>query len=264
MASLWERMGGEAKIKPMLDYAYDRYSTDPLSAYTFGKGKGGNHGDADMIKKHVLDFFSAGIGGGAAYAGRDMTACHVGLGIDEVAYHGLTACFLEAFEKFGTGGRKEWCEVLAILVSLHDPVMGDSNPAPKAASGDSLWDRMGGEGKIRPMLDDAYDQYSTNPLSAYTFGAGKAGNHGDAGKIKEHVFTFFSAGIGGGHAYAGRDMVSCHAGLKIDEVAYYQLNYCFLRAFEKHKTGGRAEWCECLAILNSLHDQVMEKTNDIV
>jgi len=271
MASLWERMGGETKIKPMLDYAYGRYSTDPLSAYTFGAGKAGNHGDPDMIKKHVFDFFSAGIGGGAAYAGRDMTACHVNLGIDEVAYHGLTACFLEAFEKFGTGGRQEWGEVLAILLSLHDPVMGDTNPAPTPASSDSLWDRMGGELKIKPCLDDAYDcpsepnlGYSTNPLTAYTFGPGKAGNHGDHDKIKQHVHDFFSAGIGGGHAYVGRDMVACHAGLKIDEVAYFQLNYCFLRAFEKHKTGGRAEWCECLAILNSLRDQVMEKTNDTV
>merc|ERR1719181_2224570 len=112
------------------------------------------------------------------------------------------------------------------------------------------------------MLDTAYDLYSTNALTAYTFGAGKAGNHGDAGLIKEHVLNFFSAGTGGTRpAYAGRDMASSHAGLKIDEVAYFQLTYCFLKAFEQHGTGGRAEWCECLAILNSLKDQVMEKTN---
>lgn len=261
---MWERMGGEAKIKPMLDDAYARYSTDPLSGYTFGKGVAANHGDADLIKKHVLDFFSAGIGGGAAYTGRDMTEAHKNLGIDEVAYHGLTACFLECFEKHGTGGRKEWCEALAIMVSLHDPVMGDTNPPPKAGEG-SLWDRMGGEAKIKPMLDTAYDMYSTNALTAYTFGPGKAGNHGDPAKIKEHVYNFFSAGTGGNAPpYAGRSMEDAHAGLKIDEVAYFQLNCCFLWAFDKHQTGGRAEWCEALAILNSLHDPVMAKTNDVV
>jgi len=264
MATLWERMGDEAQIKPMLDYAYDRYSTDPLSGYTFGKGVAGNHGDPDLIKKHVLAFFSAGIGGGATYEGRDMTKAHENLNIDEVAYHGLTACFLEAFDKFKTGGRAEWNECLAVMKSLHDPVMGTTNKNPEKGS-TPLWERMGGELKIKPMLDRAYDLYSTNELTEYTFGPGKAGNHGDAAKIKEHVYNFFSAGTGGNApAYAGRDMATAHAGLKIDEVAYYQLNYCFLKAFAEHGTGGRAEWCECLDILNSLHDQVMEKTNDTV
>jgi len=142
--------------------------------------------------------------------------------------------------------------------------MGDTNVKEPPKGDGSLWDRMGGEAKIKPMLDAAYDRYSTDPLSAYTFGAGVAKNHGDADAIKKHVLGFFSAGIGGPHPYEGRDMGTCHAGLKIDEVAYYQLTYCFLQQFEKHGTGGRAEWCEALAIMNSLHDSVMEKTNDDV
>merc|ERR1712046_370840 len=119
--------GGEEKIRPMLDYAYSRYSTDPLTTYTFQKGVAQNTCDPDHIKNAVITFFSAGIGGPFKYEGKDMTAAHADMGIDEVAYHALNACFLEAMEKFGTGDRKEWNEVLGILLSLKEPVMGTTN-----------------------------------------------------------------------------------------------------------------------------------------
>merc|ERR1719265_1121712 len=187
-----------------------------------------------------------------------MTEAHVNQGIDDVAYHALNSCFLETMEKHKTGGRKEWNEVLAILLSLKGPVMGTTNN-PSYPKGDgSLWDRMGGEAKVKPMLDAAYDRYSSDPLSAYTFAKGLANNTGDPGHIKEKVLKFFSAGIGGPYEYDDKSMQDCHAGLGIDEVAYYQLTYCFLQSFDKFQTGGRGEWNECLAIMNSLHDAVME------
>ena len=61
----------------------------------------------------------------------------------------------------------------------------------------SLWDRMGGEATIKPMVSDIYDRHCTDPLTKDFFGGGKFENTGDHDKIKELVFRFFSAGIGG-------------------------------------------------------------------
>merc|ERR1719453_2923360 len=134
---------------------------------------------------------------------------------------------------------------------------------PAAPEGQSLWDRMGGESKIRPLCNDLYTMHSTDPLTAPWFGAHVKGNIRTADQIKENVFTFFSAGIGGHFEYKGNDMKTAHMHMKIPNHAFHALTNHVFVGMEKHKTGGSAERDEVWDILMSLRDDVMAGTNTL-
>merc|ERR1719181_2394699 len=112
---------------------------------------------------------------------------------------------------------------------------------------------------MRPLCNELYTLHSTDPLSAPWF-AGKPGaspgegrnlegNRRTADEVKENVFTFFSAGIGGPHEYKGNDMKTAHMHMNID-------NHAFV-GMEKHKTGGVREREEVYDILWSLREDVI-------
>merc|ERR1711959_581273 len=150
--SLWERMGGEKQIRPLCNYLYELHSTDPLTAPWFGKCAG-NIRTPDEVKENVFTFFSSGIGGPHKYEGRDMKEAHKHMKIDKHAFHALTNHVFVGMEKFKTGGSQEREEVYDILWSLRPDVMDgtEKNADTPMKSEKSLWERMGGEEKIRPL-----------------------------------------------------------------------------------------------------------------
>jgi len=251
--SLWERMGGEAKIRPLCNDLYDMHASDPLTAKWFGAHVDGNCRTANEVKENVFTFFSSGIGGPHEYKGNDMKVAHQHMKIDKHAFHALTNHVLVGMERHQTGGRAEREEVYEILMSLKPDVLHGTNVAAEV----SLWDRMGGEAKIRPLCNDLYDMHASDPLTADWFGAHVDGNRRSPDEVKENVFTFFSSGIGGPHEYKGNDMKVAHQHMKIDQHVFHALTNHVLVAMERHKTGGKTEREEVYAILMSLKPDVM-------
>merc|ERR1719197_1835564 len=133
---------------------------------------------------------------------------------------------------------------------------------PAAKSDKSLWDRMGGESQIRPLCNYLYELHSTDPLTAPWFG-NCPGNIRTPDQIKENVFTFFSAGIGGPHEYKGNDMKTAHMHMNIDNHAFHALTNHVFVGMEKHKTGGIREREEVYDILWSLREDVMAGTEKL-
>jgi len=266
--SLWVRMGSEEKVRPLCNYLYELHSTDPLTAPWFGSHVKGNKRTADEIKENVFTFFSSGIGGPHEYKGQDMKATHEHMKISNAAFHALTNHVFVGMEKHKSGGDEEREEVYDILMSLRPDVMYGTEQkkteVPKPEK--SLWDRMGGEEKIRPLCNYLYELHSTDPLTSKWFGShlggpqNVPGNKRTADEIKENVFTFFSAGIGGPHEYKGNDMVTTHKHMRILKHAFHALTNHVMVGMEKHKTGGDAEREEVLAILMSLRPDVMYGT----
>ena len=126
----------------------------------------------------------------------------------------------------------------------------------------SLYDRMGGENTLRPMCNDLYSLHVNDPLTAAWYPTSSNWNDRSADEVKEHVFTFFSSGIGGPHKYEGRNMVETHKKMRemkpITEGAFLVICYHVMSMMEKHKAGGEAEREEVLGILQSLKSQVMD------
>jgi alkane 1-monooxygenase len=264
ITTLWDRMGGEAKIRPLCDDLYEMHATDPLTAKWFGPHVQGNKRTAEQVKENVFTFFSAGIGGPHTYKGNNMKAAHAHMRIDRHAFHALTNHVLVGMEKHQTGGPAEREEVYDILMSLRLDVMhgteNSTSAKPKPKPTQSLWERMGGESKIRPLCNELYEMHTTDPLTASWFGPHVQGNKRTAEQVKENVFTFFSAGIGGPHTYKGNDLKAAHAHMKIDRHAFHALTNHVLVGMEKHQTGGPAEREEVYDILMSLRPDVMHGT----
>src|SRR6188768_1704612 len=95
----------------------------------------------------------------------------------------------------------------------------------------SLYQRLGGETRVRKIVNDILDKNLSNPLIGHHF------RSIDMNKLKQLVFEFFSMGTGGPHHYTGRDMPSSHAGLNITEGDFLSANDDTLKALEENGIG---------------------------
>jgi len=123
--SLWDRMGGLDKITPLVSDVYDRHASDPLSRDWFGPDKFTNNGNPDFVKRHILEFLSAGIGGPLEYTGRSMLEAHKGMDIPLDAFHAIIFHMVEGMEAHQTGTPEDRHTISAILRSLEADVRGD-------------------------------------------------------------------------------------------------------------------------------------------
>ena len=125
-------------------------------------------------------------------------------------------------------------------------------PVQKATKTASLYERLGGEAKVRKIVNDILDKNYNNPDIGHYF------RKVDMNNLKQLVFEFFSMGTGGPHKYTGRDMRTSHADLKINEEDFEKGNIDVLRALEENGVR-EAERNEVIAILNSLKHDVIER-----
>jgi hemoglobin len=121
----------------------------------------------------------------------------------------------------------------------------------KATKVASLYERLGGEAKVRKIVNDILDKNFNNPDIGHYF------HKVDMRNLKQLVFEFFSMGTGGPHRYTGRDMRSSHTDLKINNEDFEKANIDVLLALEENGVG-EAERNEVIAILDSLKHDVVE------
>jgi truncated hemoglobin YjbI len=114
----------------------------------------------------------------------------------------------------------------------------------------TLYERLGGEAKVRKIVNDTLDKNLHNPAIGSYF------QKVDMENLKRLVFEFFSMGTGGPHKYTGRDMTNAHANLKITEADYNSSNDDLLEALEENGVG-EEEQREVIAILDTLKGHVI-------
>ena len=115
-ASLYERLGGGARIAAILDDVVERHVVNPKLAPRFA-GK-----DLPRLKQLAAQFFCAGAGGPQRYEGRTLAATHAGMNVSEeelVATIDDIVAALQAHEV----APAEVNEVVAILYSLKGEVL---------------------------------------------------------------------------------------------------------------------------------------------
>ena len=114
----------------------------------------------------------------------------------------------------------------------------------------SLFERLGGEEKVRKIVNDVLDRNYDNPLIGHHF------QKVDLNKLKQLVFEFFSMGTGGPHQYSGRDMRSAHNGLNITKDDFERANLDTILALRENGVG-EAEINEVIGILDSMRRDVI-------
>jgi len=117
----------------------------------------------------------------------------------------------------------------------------------------TLYERLGGRERIAGIANDLIDLHLANPLIKSRFERLDADG---IRKVKRHVTDFFCAGSGGPGDYTGRDMVTTHKGMNINEQELVAAIDDVVTAMEKN--GAAPTECnEVVAILYSLKGQVV-------
>ncbi|MCM2282555.1 MAG: group 1 truncated hemoglobin [Bdellovibrionaceae bacterium] len=112
----------------------------------------------------------------------------------------------------------------------------------------SLYDRLGGAGGVRTIVDDFYDRVAEHPRIQF-FRGGKYAKV-DQDKLKKHLVDFIGSATGGPQKYTGRDMTSAHAAMKITAAEFEALTQELSATLDRHKIGHK-EKLEILQIVSS-------------
>lgn len=114
--SLFEKLGGTAGITKIVDDVVDTHIQNPAIANRF-KPYLKTPERLAVIKKHTVDFFSAGSGGNVEYTGRDMVTTHTGMNISRGEYMEVMDDIMLVLDKHNIDEEAKK-EVLTILWSL--------------------------------------------------------------------------------------------------------------------------------------------------
>lgn len=97
--SLYERLGGAAGIKPLVDDIVEAHMNNPIIKERFVPYREKPEQLA-AIKKHICDFFGAGSGGLEQYTGREMQIAHQGMNITEEEYTATVEDIMGVLDKY--------------------------------------------------------------------------------------------------------------------------------------------------------------------
>ena len=106
--SLYERLGGEAAIKAVVDQFVANVGADTRINQYFANA------DLDRLKGHLVNQIGQAGGGPQVYTGRDMKTTHAGMGIDDPAFDALVEDLVAALDKFAVA-EQEKNDLLAVL-----------------------------------------------------------------------------------------------------------------------------------------------------
>lgn len=125
-----------------------------------------------------------------------------------------------------------------------------NGPTEAIVQNDTLYARLGGRPGIEAIASDIWDNHIKNPIINNRYAAS------DPATVKRLVTELCCAGFGGPETYTGKDMITAHKGMNINEAEFIAVCDDVLKALDMNKAGQR-EKDEVLCILYSLKDQVV-------
>jgi hemoglobin len=120
--SLFENLGGTVGITAIVDAVVEAHMNNPAINARFLPYKDEPKRLAS-IKKHTVDFFSAGSGGPVTYTGRDMPTAHEGMNINLEEYQHTVNDIMLVLDRHNIDEQSQ-VNVMAILNSLKDSIVG--------------------------------------------------------------------------------------------------------------------------------------------
>ncbi len=119
-----------------------------------------------------------------------------------------------------------------------------------AADTKSLYERLGGADVVASIANDIVDIHMANPVLNPRF------KNSNPDELKILVRDFFAMGTGGPNNYKGKDMLSAHSGMNINETEMISTIDDVMVALDKNGVG-QEEKNEVLAILYSLKNDIL-------
>ena len=115
-ATLYERLGGEAKIRRIAAEIFDNHIKNDVVKVRYADS------DRDDVVRVVTEFICMGTGGPQQYTGKDMLAAHRGMNINEQEYMAVIDDIMAALDSNGVGEREQQ-EMLSIAYSLKGDIL---------------------------------------------------------------------------------------------------------------------------------------------
>lgn len=119
--SIFDRLGGTEGISMIVDDTVENHMNNPNINARFLPFKDRPE-QMNLVKKHTIDFFSAGSGGPAIYSGKDMVTAHKGMNISHAEYMHTIDDILMALDKNAIDEDTKK-DVLFILWSLKNMII---------------------------------------------------------------------------------------------------------------------------------------------
>jgi truncated hemoglobin YjbI len=127
--TLYERLGGEAAIKAVIDDFVARSADNPKVNF-FRKGTAKEWkptpAQVDNLKKLLVEQVASAAGGPQKYTGRSMKEVHAGMGITQAEFDALAADLKASLDKFRVPA-KEQDELLKIIASTAPDIVEKKN-----------------------------------------------------------------------------------------------------------------------------------------
>jgi hemoglobin len=114
--SLFERLGGEAAIKAVVDDFVANVAADTRINSFFGGV------DIPRLKKLLVEQICAGTGGPCTYTGRDMKTTHKGMGVADKDFNALVEDLDKSLVKFKVPAQEKK-ELVAILAPMRKDIV---------------------------------------------------------------------------------------------------------------------------------------------
>lgn len=140
---------------------------------------------------------------------------------------------------------------LETMCSANAKAMAEAKPQK------SLYERLGGEEKIRAIIAEIVRLHAVNEDFERFMG------DVDQEKLIDGVTDFLVQGAGGPARYTGRDMVKAHAHLKLTNADFLSAGVDVMQAM-KNKGCQQTEINEVICMLVSLRDQVVIDADKVV
>lgn len=123
--SLFERLGGEAGIRAVVDNFVPRAAANPAVNFTRVGHKRtweATPENVETLKKHLTAFIGTATGGNTNYAGRDMKAAHQDMGITSAEFDAIAADLLASLKELNVP-EKETNELMAIAATTKGAIV---------------------------------------------------------------------------------------------------------------------------------------------
>ena len=119
----------------------------------------------------------------------------------------------------------------------------------------SLFERLGGSGGIKAIVDDIVARHMENPVIQARFRP-YLDTPEKIDAVKKHTCAFLEAGSGGSAQYTGRSMKAAHRGMNISEAEFMAALDDILAALQKRGVDEQSR-SDVLAISYSLKADIL-------
>ncbi|UQD56757.1 group 1 truncated hemoglobin [Flavobacterium sp. K5-23] len=118
---LYDRLGGSSGITKIVNDVVEEHMNNPaINARFLPLKEQPEH--LAQVKKHTIEFFSAGSGGPVKYTGKDMPTAHTGMNVNREEYMHVMEDIFHVLDKHNIDEDSKK-DVLAILWSLKGSII---------------------------------------------------------------------------------------------------------------------------------------------